>query len=283
MVDYPGGAGWPIRAATERERLLERRHRLREDRFLPVVARSGGGMPVTETNSEWLVVRHVEHEHIGTLARVLEEARIPFRYADVFRGDPVPEDPGGIGGLIVMGGPMGVYEGDRYPFLLAEQRLIRRAAERGLPVVGICLGAQLIAGALGARVYPGERKEIGWYPVEVTDSSDDWTSVLPPSFLGFHWHGDTFDLPLGSTRLFRSSLFENQGFRHGPNVLAIQFHFEITAGMIDEWLQDPGCRAELDSIGVSPGTIRSQTRQSVAELESLSAKLFSRYFSQCRV
>jgi GMP synthase (glutamine-hydrolysing) len=228
----------------------------------------------------WLVIRHVEHEHIGTLAPVLAEAGISYRYADVFRGDPVPEDPGEIGGLIIMGGPMGVYEGERYPFLLAEQVLIRRSAQAGLPVLGICLGAQLIAGALGARVYAGPHKEIGWDPVEVTDPEDDWTSSLPPRFMGFHWHGDTFDLPSGATRLFRSRLYDNQGFRYGASVLAIQFHFEITAGMIDDWLNDPGCRRELDALGVSPAAIRSETARWIRDLEQLSAKLFSRYFGR---
>jgi GMP synthase (glutamine-hydrolysing) len=231
----------------------------------------------------WLVVRHVEHEGIGTLAGVLERERIGYRYCDVFRGDRVPETASALGGLIVMGGPMGVYEADRFPFLTAEMNLIRRAADAGLPVLGICLGSQLIAGALGARVYPGGRKEIGWYSVEVAAPDDPLAQILPPRFMTFHWHGDTFDLPAEATHLFRSELFENQGFRWGANVLAIQFHFEITAAMIDEWLADSGCRAEIASVpGLNAAAIRSETAQHAAALERLSVQVFREFFRSAR-
>ena len=226
----------------------------------------------------WLVLRHIEHEHIGTLAQVLEGAGIAYRYLDVFRGDVVPETPADWSGLIVMGGPMGVYEADRYPFLREEQRLIRQATEAGLPVLGICLGSQLIAGALGARVYPGHKKEIGWYPVEVTAPQDAFTAGLPSRFMGFHWHGDTFDLPAGATRLFRSDLYENQGFRYGPNVCAIQFHLEINAAMVAEWLADGGCQRELAAVPeVSAEVIRQQTAQWIGELEKMGENVFRRF------
>ncbi len=228
-------------------------------------------------NAEWLVLRHVEHEHIGTLADVFGRAKIAYRYADLFQNDPVPETASDLGGLVVMGGPMGVYESDRYPFLKPEQLLIRRAAEDGLPVLGICLGAQLIASALRARVYPGPHKEIGWYPVELTAPGDDFTAGLPASFMAFHWHGDTFDLPSGAVRLFRSRLYENQGFRLGRNVLALQFHFEVNAAMIGEWLDDSGCRSELAAAGLAAEPIRRDTEQWGGQLEKLSAQVFDRF------
>lgn len=241
-------------------------------------------MVSSEASSPWLVLRHVEHEHIGTLAKALEQAGARYRYRDVFRGEAVPENLlgslGSLGflGLIVMGGPMGVYESDRYPFLKDEQRLIRQTAEQGLPVLGICLGAQLIAAALGARVYPGPRKEIGWYPVEVT-VQEELTAGLPSRFLAFHWHGDTFDLPAGATRLFRSDLYENQGFRWGRNVCAIQFHFEVSAPMIAEWLADGGCQAELAALPeVNPKSILQGTREWSGNLEKLSQEVFGRFF-----
>ena len=236
-------------------------------------------MPDTEkSGAEWLVLRHLEHEHLGTVARSLGQRGIVYSYVDTFRGDAVPSDIGAHGGLIVMGGPMGVYESDRYPFLAQEQELIRRAAGAGRPVLGICLGSQLIAAAFGARVYPGSQKEIGWYAVEVTAPDDPLAAGLPPRFMGFHWHGDTFDLPAGATRLFRSSLYENQGFRIGSNVLALQFHFEVTAAMISEWLADAGCSAELAALpGASADTIRSQTTAWGAQLEVLSAAIFGRF------
>ena len=236
--------------------------------------------------AQWLVLRHVEHEHIGTLARALEHEGMQYRYIDVFRGEPVPENlVGSLGslgflGLIVMGGPMGVYEADRYPFLLQEQNLIREAIQAERPVLGICLGAQLVAAALGARVYPGAQKEIGWYPVEVT-AQEELTAGLPARFMAFHWHGDTFDLPAGAVRLFRSDLFENQGFRWGKNVYAIQFHFEINAEMIGEWLEDKGCCAELAALpDVNPETIRQQTGQWAGPLEELSTEVFRRFVAK---
>lgn len=234
-----------------------------------------------KTRLPWLVLRHVEREHIGALAAALERARMEYQYCDVFRGDSVPETLSDCRGLIVMGGPMGVYEADRYPFLKQEQALIRHAADSDLPVLGICLGAQLIASALGARVYPGSRKEIGWYPVEVVAPEDDLASELPSRFIAFHWHGDTFELPAGATRLFRSHLYENQGFRWGQNVYAFQFHFEINAAMINDWLQDTACRAELAALPeVSPETILRQTAQWAPELEELSGKVFQRFFAR---
>ena len=226
----------------------------------------------------WLVLRHIEHEHIGTLAQVLEKAGIAYLYLDVYRSEKVPETPAGWSGLIVMGGPMGVYEADRYPFLREEQLLIRQATEAGLPVLGICLGSQLIAGALGARVYPGHKKEIGWYPVALTAPQDAFTAGLPSRFMGFHWHGDTFDLPAGATRLFRSDLYENQGFRYGPNVCAIQFHLEVNAAMVAEWLADGGCQRELAAVPeVSAEVIRQQTAQWVGELEKMGENVFRRF------
>ena len=236
--------------------------------------------PLSNANSSWLVLRHLEQEHIGTMVKVLDAAGTKYHYRDVFRGEAIPETPAGWRGLIVMGGPMGVYEADRYPFLGEEQRLIRQAAELGLPVLGICLGSQLVAGALGAKVYPGHRKEIGWYPVEVTAPADELTAGLPSRFMAFHWHGDTFDLPAGATRLFRSDLYENQGFRWGKNILAIQFHFEINAAMVDEWLEDPGCCAELASLpDVAPATIRRQTAQWAGALGELSRMILGRFLA----
>ena len=221
----------------------------------------------------------MEREHIGTLAGALEKAAMRYRYLDLFRGDPVPQSAAGLQGLIVMGGPMGVYESDTYPFLRQEQALIRQAIAERLPVLGICLGSQLIAAELGARVYPGPRKEIGWFPAEVENPNDLLTTALPHRFPAFHWHGDTFELPAGAARLFRSDLYENQGFRYGSNVYAIQFHFEVTAEMIAEWLQDGDCLQELTPLGEGTAEkIRQETSKWASGLATLSEKVFLRFF-----
>ncbi|MSO20609.1 MAG: hypothetical protein EXQ56_09145 [Acidobacteria bacterium] len=233
----------------------------------------------------WLVLRHIEHEHLGTLAAVLQSQQLTYRYVDVFRAMPVPATSRGLGGVIAMGGPMGVYEADKYPFIQSELRLLRDAAESGIPVIGICLGAQMIAAALGARVSPGHGpghgKEIGWYPVRVVAPRDEFTVTLPASFTAFHWHGDTFDVPVGATRLFESDLYPNQGFRWGANVLALQFHFEVDRAMIADWMEDSACVAEAESVEVGRrAAILNHTRQHGAGLEELSARYFSNVLKQ---
>lgn len=235
---------------------------------------------VQVTGAPWLAIRHAEHEHIGTIAAAFAKAGRTYRYLDVYRGEPLPDGLAGFAGLIVMGGSMGVYEADRYPFLAAEMNLIRQAAQASLPVLGICLGSQLIAGALGARVFPGSQKEIGWYPVEVVAPQDDLTRGLPSPFMGFHWHGDTFDLPSGSVPLFRSQLCENQGFRWGHNIYALQFHLEVSAEMVAAWLDDQGCRAEIAAVPtLDPQTIRQDTRRYAAELERIGSLVFARFLA----
>lgn len=157
-----------------------------------------------------------------------------------------------------MGGPIGAYDRARYPFLVDELRLLERRLSRDLPTLGICLGAQLMASALEARVYPGPVKEIGW--ADVSLSPDGYESALAPlanqpSVL--HWHGDTFDLPAQATRLAFSAHYENQAFRYGRNGLALQFHLEADPHRIEQWLV--GHALELAQAGVSLDALRRET------------------------
>jgi GMP synthase (glutamine-hydrolysing) len=159
-------------------------------------------------------------------------------------GDPLP-DLGRVDWLIVMGGPMNIYEDARYPWLAPERRFIRNAIQAGKNVLGICLGAQLVADALGGKVHAGSQKEIGWFPVRRTQEAprSSPSSPLPGEFEAFHWHGDTFNLPAGAIRLAASEACANQAFAHGERVLGLQFHLEMTPGAAKRLIE--ACAADL--------------------------------------
>ena len=186
-----------------------------------------------------LAIQHVAIETTGLIGDLLAEAAAEVETVRVFAGDPVPGAPGARDALVVMGGPMGVYEGDRHPHLAQEIALIRRAIEEGVPVLGVCLGSQLLAAALGARVRPAA-KELGWLPVTLTPEgrSDPLWADAPDSFTAFHWHGDAFDLPAGAMPLASSALTACQAFRQGPHV-GLLFHMEMDAAIV-------GALAETD-------------------------------------
>lgn len=206
------------------------------------------------------IFRHVPHETAGMLADVLSEAGLAYQYVDLFRDTPAAIDCDGVPGLIVLGGPMNVDEIERYPHLAAEIEWIRDAVKRRLPILGICLGSQLLAKALGARVYPNGGKEIGWYELDLLPAAAD-----DPLFAGlgeklpvFQWHGDTFDLPAGAAHLARSPVCRHQAFRY-ENAWGLQFHIEVTAEMIHDWLGEPGNNSELATLPyIDPAAIRAE-------------------------
>jgi GMP synthase (glutamine-hydrolysing) len=182
-----------------------------------------------------LVLRHEPFEHLGHFAVALEEHHVDYDYHEL--GETLPEKT--CNGLIIMGGPMSA--NDNLPGLHDELRLIRKALDEDVPMLGICLGSQLIARALGARVYRNDRLEIGWEPVWFTDASRDdpllGRMASPETF--FHWHGETFDLPGGAEWLAYSEKCRHQAYRYGHKVYGIQFHPEITAEMIADWCRQP--------------------------------------------
>ncbi len=189
-----------------------------------------------------LVFRHVPFEGLGLIESALESRGIPFDYCDLYRPGAVMPDANGYDGLIFMGGPMSV--NDEPPFLLEEMRLIERAAARGVPMLGVCLGSQMIAKALGGRVYRNAEKEIGWFDIHLTDEGrrDPMLEQLAPVERVFHWHGDTFDLPSEAVLLAWSQRTARQAYRIGRGIYGLQFHLEVTPAMIVDWsIEDENC------------------------------------------
>jgi len=163
--------------------------------------------------------------------------------------------------VIVLGGPIGVYETDDYPFITSEIALIEYRLSRDLPTLGICLGSQLMAEALGSRVFKGPTKEIGWGKIDLTDEgkSSCLSPLLGDDAVVLHWHGDTFDLPDRATRLASNRNYENQAFAYGRNALALQFHLEADPRQLEEWYV--GHTVELAAAQVSVAELRAATQQ----------------------
>lgn len=233
--------------------------------------------------TSWIVLRHTQAEGLGLLANALRDLGVHNRYLDVPRGDALPKDVRSVGGVIVLGGPMGAYESDQHGFLKTETAFIEKAIEAGRPVLGVCLGAQLIAQVLGARVYPGERREVGWAPVELTeDGKDDpLFAGLGDAFTVFHLHGDTYELPPDAVNLARSPLYEQQAFRWGDTVYGFQFHLEFTEPMVARLLTEPQSQRFVADAGVDPQRLLAETPQRVAGLADVAPEVFRRYFQQC--
>jgi GMP synthase (glutamine-hydrolysing) len=202
-----------------------------------------------------LVLRHVAFEDLGAFAPILEQRGL-VRVLDVGVDDLDAEDAGAPELVIVLGGPIGVYEEARYPFLAQETEWIARRIAAKRPLLGICLGAQLIAKAAGTRVYPSGVKEIGFAPITLTEAGRD--SCLAPYSedpIALHWHGDTFDLPQGAVLLASTESCRNQGFMLGPNVIGLQFHPEAGGRGFERWLI--GHTVELSLAGVDVVQLRS--------------------------
>ncbi|UHD18097.1 type 1 glutamine amidotransferase [Thiocapsa bogorovii] len=216
------------------------------------------------------VLQHVPFEGIGSMESWLAERRLTPNYT-LFFDDGVLPPVEGLDLVIVMGGPMSVNDEAQLPWLRAEKQFLREAIAHGARVLGVCLGAQLIADALGARVYPNAEKEIGWFPIrgvcEGADTGEDCCR-FPAESLVFHWHGETFDLPPGAIRLARSAACENQAFRIGRQVIGLQFHLETTAQSAeaildhcrDELVSAPWVQTEADILGVDPGAYGEANR-----------------------
>ncbi|HTP05919.1 MAG TPA: hypothetical protein VMM54_12280 [Nitrospirota bacterium] len=190
-----------------------------------------------------LIIKNIASEGPGTIEDHLLAEKLPYSIIDLKKGEDAPPIST-FTHLVIMGGPMAVYEMEQYAFLKNEALLIERAVKENKHVLGVCLGAQMVAHALGARVYAGGQKEIGWYEVALTDDGmrDPCVSQLAhdgkKSAQVFQWHGDTFDLPAGAVRLASSGIYPNQAFRYSDRVYALQFHIEVTPVIVLDWLKN---------------------------------------------
>ncbi len=188
-------------------------------------------------------MQHVPFEGLGSIHTWLQSMRADVTVTKFFESPTLP-DVDDLDLLIIMGGPMSVNDEADHPWLAAEKQFIRSAIENDKAVIGICLGAQLIAGAMGAAVYPNREKEIGWFPIVSTqpDNAEE-LFTFPQELLVFHWHGETFDLPDGAMRLARSDACHNQAFQLGRRVIGLQFHLETTPDTARDLVHH--CRDEL--------------------------------------
>lgn len=231
----------------------------------------------------WLVIRHSAHEGLGLLGTILRDAGIQHRTVDPASAEGVPKDLRGTGGLIVLGGDASVCEMDAHPYLAGECALVEQAVTDGLPVLGICLGAQILAHVLGARVYHGERREVGWGVVELTDDArmDPLFADRPSPLEVFHLHGDTHDLPTGAHLLARSTLYPHQAFEWGAQVYGVQFHLEFTAPMVERLMGDPAMRDYVVTAGGDPDAFAAAAEARVEAMTEDARVIFERFFEHC--
>ncbi|MGH6735561.1 MAG: glutamine amidotransferase [Methyloceanibacter sp.] len=218
-----------------------------------------------------VAIYHVAFEDAGTLGPVLEERGVTLRYLQAGVDDLSPAKDADL--VVVLGGPIGIYEIDRYPFLKDELATIEAVVNKGTPVVGICLGAQALAAVLAARVYPNSQKELGWDELTLTDEGKASPLGALQGLRVLNWHGDTFDLPAGATRLASTPPTPNQAFSYGPKVLALQFHVELPQRDMERWLI--GHTLELANSKVDLNHMRAETARYAPACNEASVKLFN--------
>jgi GMP synthase (glutamine-hydrolysing) len=232
-----------------------------------------------------LILRHEPSVSMGSLTDVLASAGLNARQYDLF--ERVPEDLpwNEMAGLIVLGGTMSANDGEQFPFLLAELDWLRAAVRRNVPTLGICLGAQLLAKALGAEVYRSPRAEIGWYEIELLPGAADDRLLhgRSPAETVFHWHRDTFDLPAGAVHLAQSPACRQQAFRAGEAAYGLQFHVEMVPELMELWLRDfAGKSASCASGEVDAVAIRAAAVAAFPAMNAFSQRLLGRFAELCQ-
>src|SRR5215472_9443503 len=219
------------------------------------------------------VLQHHPVENLGAIADALEEAALAWQYVRVFDGAPIPANMKGAGGLIVMGGPESAYQLDRYPYLRDEIRLIENALRDNKPILGVCLGAQLLAAALGATVKRGESREIGWYSVQLANAAGDDRLMrgLPTEFMAAHWHSDVFELPNRAVALASSAKTEIQAFRYGEKAYGLLFHAEITGERLSKLVSEFG--EDLKRVGIDGDSFVADAPEHLPKLSEIGATI----------
>lgn len=223
-----------------------------------------------------LVVQHVAAEPLGTLDALLRQRKIRLRFHNASREPDREPDLAGADAVIVLGGPQNLDEQHKHPHLKLELQMLAKALQQGTPVLGICLGAQLLAHALGAPVGRNRARELGWAEVRLTQAGaeDPALSALGPRNPMFHWHGDTFALPQGCERLAGSELCENQAFAAEGRCYGLQFHAEVDAALIARWVQVYAHEWQGEDGTLTGERILADTQAHVADLQARAAALF---------
>ena len=221
-------------------------------------------------------IQHLAFEDLGALEDVFYQLGFRVRYFEA-GVDDLTKAMQHKGLTIILGGPIGVYETDDYPFLQQEIDLLKVRLKENLPTLGICLGAQLIAHALGAKVYAGHQKEIGWSQLSISDAANNLLAPLAETPV-LHWHGDTFDLPEQATLLAGSEVYPHQAFSVGKNILALQFHLEVAPESLEKWLIGHTC--ELRKANINIPALRADNEKYATALEVQAHTVLQAYLKQ---
>ena len=227
-----------------------------------------------------LAIVHVAFEDLGSFGQILRESGFEVEYLNAASDDLEDVRAEADDLLIVLGGPISVNDEDEYPFLETELELLKKRLAADKPTLGICLGAQLIASALGAKVYPGQHKEIGWSPLKLSTAGSRTVlrHLVGEGVSVLHWHGETFDLPPEAEQLAATEWYENQAFAYG-NALALQFHPEITARGLEQWFV--GHTGEIHQTdGISVNQLREDTARYADTLQARAYSFFTEWLEQ---